>query len=191
MDGRQSYEVIHKGGLMESETKTENYKNTSMPPSARLEENQKKESFSSAAAGSPSAVNTGPSSPGSAILAGSQPSVSQAGLNTHRQKRAGAAGGREAQPPAALLSGHRPLGCSGDGPSHHKGGSVIRDTRESAHGAPHRPPTLTPHTLLSANLPRHTVTQVLPACPRHDLKRTEGQSRGAGLLAPCPPWPVP
>ena len=56
MDGRQSYEVIHKGGLMESETETENYKNTSMPPSARLEENKKKEPFSSAAAGSLSAV---------------------------------------------------------------------------------------------------------------------------------------
>ena len=52
MDGRQSYEVIHKGGLMESETETENYKNTSMPPSARLEQNKKKEPFSSAAAGS-------------------------------------------------------------------------------------------------------------------------------------------
>ena len=42
MDGRQSYEVIHKGGLMESETETENYKNTSMPPSARLEKIRKK-----------------------------------------------------------------------------------------------------------------------------------------------------
>ena len=39
MDGRQSYEVIHKGGLMESETKTENYKNISLLPSARLKEN--------------------------------------------------------------------------------------------------------------------------------------------------------
>ena len=77
MDGRQSYEVIHKGGLMESETETENYKNTSMPPSARLEENKKKESFSSAAAGSPSVVITGPSSLGSAVLAGPQPSVSR------------------------------------------------------------------------------------------------------------------
>ena len=80
MDGRQSYEVIHKGGLMESETETENYKNTSMPPSARLEENKKKEPFSSAAAGSLSAAITGTSSPECAVLAGSQSSVSQAGL---------------------------------------------------------------------------------------------------------------
>ena len=42
MDGRQSYEVIHKGGLMESDTKTENYKNTSLLPSAWLKENLKK-----------------------------------------------------------------------------------------------------------------------------------------------------
>ena len=59
MDGRQSYEVFHMGGLMESETETINYKNTFMPPSARLEENKKKEPFSSAAAGSLSAVITG------------------------------------------------------------------------------------------------------------------------------------
>ena len=39
VDGRQSYEVIHKGGLMESETETENYKNISLLPSARLKEN--------------------------------------------------------------------------------------------------------------------------------------------------------
>ena len=76
----------------------ENYKNTSMPPSARLEENKKKEPFSSAAAGSLSAAITGTSSPECAVLAGSQSSVSQAGLNTHRQDRAGAAGGWEGQP---------------------------------------------------------------------------------------------
>ena len=53
---------------MESETETTNYKNTSMPPSARLEENRKKEPFSSVAAGSPSVVITGPCSLESAIL---------------------------------------------------------------------------------------------------------------------------
>ena len=99
MDGSQTYEVIHKGGLMESETETENYKKTSMPPSARLEENKKKEPFSSAAAGSLSAVITGTSSPESAGLTGSQPSVSQAGLNTHRQKQTGSARTQEGQPP--------------------------------------------------------------------------------------------
>ena len=86
MDGRQSYEVIHKSGLMESETETENYKNTSMPPSARLEENKKKEHFSLAATVFLSVVITGTSSPESPVLAGSQPSVSQAGLNIHRQE---------------------------------------------------------------------------------------------------------
>ena len=158
MDGRQSYEVIHKGGLMESETETENYKNTSMPPSARLEENKKKEPFSSAATGSLSAVITGTSSPESAVLAGSQPSVSQAGLNTHRQEQAGAARRWEGQPPRGSPQGTGPRAVLGDSPLHRKGGSVIRDTLESAHGALRCPPTLTPHTLLSANLPPATLS---------------------------------
>ena len=110
MDGRQSYEVIHKGGLMESETETENYKNISMPPSARLEENKKKEPFSSAATGSLSAVITGTSSPECAVLAGSQSSVSQAGLNTHREARAGAARRREGQPLRGSPLGTQALG---------------------------------------------------------------------------------
>ena len=110
MDGRQSYEVIHKGGLMESETETENYKNTSMPPSARLEENKKKEPFSSAAAGSLSAVITGTSSPECAVLTGSQSSVSQADLNTHREAQAGAARRREGQPLRGSPLGTQALG---------------------------------------------------------------------------------
>ena len=177
MDGRQSYEVIHKGGLMESETETENYKNTSMPPSARLEENKKKEPFSSAAAGSLSVVITGTSSPESAILAGPQPSVSQAGLNTHRQERAGAARRQEGQPP------HRgsPLGAQALGLFWGMAPRTARVALSSeTHGRlPAGPRAALP---LSHVTPFSLQTSPLPHChpgpaffPRHDLKGTEGQ----------------
>ena len=72
--------------------------------------------------------------------------------------------------------GTDPRAVLGDSPSHRKGGYVIRDTRESACRALCRPPALTPHTLLCANLPSATLsTQVLPSFPRYDLKATEGQ----------------
>ena len=52
--------------------------------------------------------------------------------------------------------------------------------------------------LLSHLTPFSLKTSPLPHChpgpaffPRHDLKGTEGQPRGAGLLVPCPLWPVP
>ena len=171
MDSRQSYEVFHVGGLMESETETINYKNTSLPPSARLEENRKKEPFSSAAAGSPSVVITGPCSLESAILR-------FPGWSEHPQTGS-SRGSRGMGGPAPLWlpsQGTGPRAVLGDGPSHLKGGSVVRGTQGSAHSAPCWPPILTPHTLLSANLPPATIsTQVLSSFPRHDLKATEGQ----------------
>ena len=172
---------------MESETETENYKNTSMPPSARLEENKKKEPFSSAAAGSLSAVITGTSSPECAILAGSQSSVSQAGLNTHREAQAGAARRREGQPLRGSPLGTQALGLFW--------GMAPRTARvalsSETHGiVPAGPRAALP---LSHLTPFSLKTSPLPHChpgpaffPRHDLKGTEGQPRGAGLLAPCP-----
>ena len=176
---------------MESETETENYKNTSMPPSARLEENKKKEPFSSAAAGSLSAVITGTSSPESAVLTGSQPSVSQAGLNTHRQEQTRSARTQEGQPhpqtPRLSSQGTGPRAVLGDGPSHCKGGSVIRDTQESARRAPCRPPTLTPHILLSANLPPATLSpQVLPSFPDMTSKQPRGSLQVLACRLPVP-----
>ena len=159
MDGRQSYEVIHKGGLMESETETENYKNTSMPPSARLEQNKKKEPFSSAAAGS--------------LISGHHwyqftrvcrprrlPVLRFPGWSEHPQTGASRVSQETGGPAPLRLSslGTGPRAVLGDGPSHHKCGSVIRDTRERAHGAPSRPPALTPHTLLSENVPPATLS---------------------------------
>lgn len=41
MDGRQFYGVIHESSLTESETKTQNYKHTSVPPAGRLKESKK------------------------------------------------------------------------------------------------------------------------------------------------------
>ena len=176
---------------MDQRQKPKIKKNTSIPSSARLKENKRKESFSSEATGSPSVVITGTSSPGSAILTGSQPSVSQAGLNTHRQEGAGAARGWEGQAPVALLSGHRPSGCSGGHPHAPQGWLCHqRRTGECPQGT--MPPcrSHTSHSSLCKPPPCHTVTQVLPSFP-DDLKATEGQPRGAGLLAPCPLWPVP
>ena len=177
---------------MESETETENYKNISMPPSARLEENKKKEPFSSAATGSLSAVITGTSSPECAVLAGSQSSVSQAGLNTHREARAGAARRREGQP----LRGS-PLGTQALGLFWRMAPRTARLALSSeTHGIVPAVPRAT--LLLSHLTPLSLQTSPLPHChpgpaffPRHDLKGTEGQPRGAGLLAPCPLWPVP
>ena len=172
---------------MESETETENYKNTSMPPSARLEENKKKEPFSSAATGSLSAVTSGTSSPESAILAGFQPSISQAGLNTHRQERAGSARRQEGQPPCGSPLGAQALWLFW--------GMAPRTTRvalsSETHGIlPAGPRAALP---LSHLTPFSRKTSPLPHChpgpaffPRKDLKGTEGQPRGAGLLAPYP-----
>ena len=172
---------------MESETETENYKNTSMPPSARLEENKKKEPFSSAAAGSLSAVITGTSSPECAVLPGSQTSISQAGLNTHRQERAGAARRREGQPLRSSPLGTQALGLFW--------GMAPRTARvalsSETHGiVPAGPRATLP---LSHLTPLSLKTSPLPHChpgpaffPRHDLKGTEGQPQGAGLLAPYP-----
>ena len=156
---------------MESETETENYKNTSMPPSARLEENKKKEPFSSAAAGSLSAVITGTSSPECAILPGSQTSVSQAGLNTHRGASRGSQDTGGPAPPRLSSQDTGPWAVLGDGSSRRKGGSVIRDTWDSASGAPCRPPALTPHTLLSENVPPATLS------PRSCLLSQTGPQR--------------
>ena len=147
MDGRQSYEVFHTGVLMESETETINYKNTSMPPSARLEENRKKEPFSSVAAGSPSVVITGPCSLESAILR-------FPGWSEHPQRGASRGSQETGGPAPPRLSSWDtgPRAVLGDGSSHRKAGSVIRDTWDCACGAPCHPPALTPHTLVSANV---------------------------------------
>ena len=177
---------------MESETETENYKNTSMPPSARLEENKKKEPFSSAAAGSLSAVITGTSSPECAVLAGSQSSVSQAGLNTHREARAGAARRREGQPLRGSPLGTQALGLFWR--------MAPRTARLALSSETHGIVPVVPRAALQLShlTPLSLQTSPLPHChpgpaffPRHDLKGTEGQPRGAGLLAPCPLWPVP
>ena len=172
---------------MESETETENYKNTSMPPSARLEQNKKKEPFSSAAAGSLSAVITGTSSPECAVLPGSQTSISQAGLNTHREVQAGAASRREGQPLRGSPLGTQALGLFW--------GMAPRTARvalsSETHGiVPAGPCAALP---LSHLTPFSLKTSPLPHChpgpaffPRKDLKGTEGQPRGAGLLAPYP-----
>ena len=143
---------------MESETETENYKNTSMPPSARLEENKKKEPFSSAAAGSLSAVISGTSSP--ECHPRRLPALHFPGWSEHPQTGASRVSQETGGPAPLRLSslGTGPRAVLGDGPSHHKCGSVIRDTRERAHGAPSRPPALTPHTLLSENVPPATLS---------------------------------
>ena len=145
---------------MESETETENYKNTSMPPSARLEENKKKEPFSSAATGSLSAVTSGTSSPESAILAGFQPSISQAGLNTHRQERAGSARRQEGQPPCGSPLWAQALGLFW--------GTAPRTTRVALSSETHgRGPTgPRPALRLSHLTPFSLKTSPLPHCHR-------------------------
>jgi hypothetical protein len=172
VDGRQSYEVIHKGGLMESETETENYKNTSMPPSARLEQNKKKEPFSSAAAGS--------------LISGHHwyqftrvcrpPRLSDLhfpGWSEHPQRGASRGSQQTGGPAPPWLSSRDtgPWAVLGDGSSHRKGGSVIRDTWDTASGAPCHPPALTPHTLLSENVPPATLS------PRSCLLSQKGPQR--------------
>ena len=177
---------------MESETETENYKNTSIPPSARLEENKKKEPFSSAAAVSLSVVITGTSSLESAVLTGSQPSISQAGLNTHRQERAGSARRQEGQPRCGSPLGAQALGLFWE--------TAPRTARAALSSETHGrvPAGLRAALPLSHLTPFSLQISPLPYChpgpaffPRHDLKGTEGQPRGAGLLAPCPAWPGP
>ena len=162
-----------------------------MPPSAKLEENKKKEPFSSAATGSLSAVITGTSSLESAVLTGSQPSVSQAGLNTHRQEQAGAARRREGQPSVALLRAQA-LGLFwGTAPCTARAAL----SSETHWRVPAGPRAALP---LSHLTPFSLQTSPLPHChpgpaffPRQDLKGPEEQPRGAGLLGPCSLWPVP
>ena len=134
-------------------------------------------------AGSPSAVITGTSSLGSAILAGSQPSVSQAGLNTHRKERVGQPGDGRARPPQLSFRGMAPhtarVALSSE--THGRVPAGPRATLPLSH--------LTPFSLKTSPLPHcHPAPAFFP---RHDLKGTEGQPRGAGLPAPCPRWPVP
>ena len=159
MDGRQSCKVIHKGGLMESETETENYKNTYMPPSARLEENKKKEPFSSAAARSLSAVISG-TVHRRVCRPRRLPVLRFPGWSEHPQTGASRGSQETGRPAPPRLSSRDtgPRAVLGDGSSHRKGGSVIRDTWKSSRGAPCCPPALTPHTLLSANVPPATLS---------------------------------
>ena len=140
---------------MESETETINYKNTSMPPSARLEENRKKEPFSSVAAGSPSVVITGPCSLESAILR-------FPGWSEHPQTGSSRGSQGMGGPAPLWLSsqGTGPRAVLGDGPSHHKGGSVIRGTQGSAHSAPCWP--LHPDQVRIAVNPPYIGIYVLP-----------------------------
>ena len=156
---------------MESETETENYKNMSMPPSARLEENKKKEPFSSAATGSLSAVISGTSSPESAILSGFQPSISQAGLNTHRQERAEAARRQEGQAPRSSPLGTQALGLFW--------GTCPRGPV---------PPSgsHTSHPSLCKCPPCHTVTQVLPSFPDMTSKELRGSLEVLACWLPVP-----
>ena len=144
---------------MESETETENYKNTSMPPSARLEENKKKEPFSSAAARSLSAVISG-TVHRRVCRPRRLPALRFPGWSEHPQTGVsrGSQGTGGPAPPRFSSWGTGPMAVLGDGSSHHKSGSVIRDTRERAHGAPSRPPALTSHALLSENVPPATLS---------------------------------
>ena len=82
----------------------------------------------------------------------------------------------------------------GESPSQRKGGSAVRDARESACWAPGRPPALTPHTLLSANLsPVRHSTQVLPSFPDMTSKQPRGSLEvlAAGSLASVARAPAP
>ncbi|CAM9585045.1 unnamed protein product [Rangifer tarandus platyrhynchus] len=111
----------------------------------------------------------------------------QAGLNTHRQERAGQPGDWTASPPRLSSRGTGTRADLGARPLHQKGGSAIRDARESACWALCRPPALTPHTLLSANLPPVRLsTQVLPSFPDMTSKQPRGSLEvlAAGYLAP-------
>ena len=113
----------------------------------------------------------------------------QAGLNTHRQEPAGQPGDWRASPAPRLSSrGTGTRAVLGDSPSQHKGGSAVRDARESACWGPCRPPALTPHTLLSANLPPVRLsTQVLPSFPDMTSKqpRRNLEVLAPGSLVPC------
>ena len=117
----------------------------------------------------------------------------QAGLNTHREERAGAARGLEGQPrPPALLSGHRHSGCSGGQPLAPQGRLCHqRRTGELLLGPVPPSRSHTSHPSLCKSPPCPTLNPGPAFFPRQDLKGTEGQPRGAGLLAPCPLWPVP
>ena len=173
---------------MESETETENYKNTSMPPSARLEQNKKKEPFSSAAAGS--------------LISGHHwyqftrvcrpPRLSDLhfpGWSEHPQRGASRGSQQTGGPAPPWLSSRDtgPWAVLGDGSSHRKGGSVIRDTWDTASGGPVPPSrSHTSHPSLGKRPPCHTVTQVLPSFP----ERTSKELRGSLEVLAC--WlPVP
>lgn len=111
----------------------------------------------------------------------------QAGLNTHRQERAGQPGDWRASPLRLSSRGTGTRAVLGDSPSHHNGGSAIRDARESACWGPCRPPALTPHTLFSASLPPVRLsTQVLPSFPDMTGKQPRGslEMLAADYLAP-------
>lgn len=188
MDGRQAYQVIHKSALTESGTKTQNCKHTSMPPSGRLKENKKEKN--------PSAPKPlGPPQRSSLVLvprgvpSSQVPSPTCSRLARTRRERSeqGQPGNWRASPPRLSSRGTGTRALLGDSPSHRKGGSAIRDARESACWALCRPPALTPHTLLSANLPPVRLsTQVLPSFPHMTSKQLRGSLEvlAAGYLAP-------
>ena len=111
----------------------------------------------------------------------------QAGLNTHRQERAGQPWDWTASPLQLSSRGTGTRAVLGDSPSHHNGGPAIRDAQESACWGPCRPPTLTPHTLFSASLPPVRLsTQVLPSFPDMTGKQPRGslEMLAADYLAP-------
>lgn len=112
----------------------------------------------------------------------------QAGLNTHREERAGAARGLEGQPrPPALLSGHRHSGCSGGQPLAPQGRLCHqRRTGELLLGPVPPSRSHTSHPSLCKSPPCPTLNPGPAFFPRQDLKATEGQPRGAGCRLPGP-----
>ena len=173
---------------MESETETENYKNTSMPPSARLEQNKKKEPFSSAAAGS--------------LISGHHwyqftrvcrprrlPVLRFPGWSEHPQRGASRGSQDTGGPAPPRLSSRDtgPWAVLGDGSSHRKGGSVIRDTWDTASGGPVPPSrSHTSHPSLGKRPPCHTVTQVLPSFPDRTSKELRGSLEVLACWLPAP-----
>lgn len=120
------------------------------------------------------------------------PALRFPGWSEHAQtgaSRASRAG--RASPPRGSSRGAGPRAVLGDGPSHRKaalspetcgrGPAGLRAALQLSH--------LTPFSL--AHLPPAHSHPGPAFFPRHDLKAAEGQPRGAGLLAPCPPWPAP
>ena len=178
---------------MESETETENYKNTSMPPSARLEENKKKEPFSSAATRSLSAVISG-TVHRRVCHPRRLPVLRFPGWSEHPQTGA-SRGSQETEGPAPLRGsplGAQALGLFWGMAPHTTRAVLSSETRRRVPAGPRttlRLSHLTPFSLQMSPLPHCHPGSAF--CPRHDLKGTEGPPRCAGLLAPCPLWPVP